>query len=104
MSDILIIETGLVFLKVTSDREIIIENVSTLQVKNNSFLGVKINDFEIHPNEHFTLVVPDGTTSKVNLDIVFDKTDNGSSGEFTKFSWNKKELHIIYKKLITCKI
>jgi hypothetical protein len=104
MTDITLIETGLVFLKVTTDREITIENVSTLQVKNNSFVSLKINDFELKPNEHFTLVVPDGTISKVFLDIVFDKIDNGIDGDFTKFTWNKRELDIIYKKLITCKI
>jgi hypothetical protein len=104
MNDITLIETGLVFLKVKSDREIPIDNVSTLQVKNNGFVPVFINELELQPNEHFTLVVPDGTITKVVLDIQFSKTDNGIDGEFKKFSWNKKELDIIYKKLITCKI
>jgi len=104
MNDITLIETGLVFLKVKTDREITIENISTLQVRNNGFVPVLINELLIQSSEHFTLVVPDGTITKVVLDIQFTKTDNGIGGEFKKFSWNKKELDIIYKKLITCKI
>ncbi|WP_281322074.1 hypothetical protein [Flavobacterium aestivum] len=103
MNDISLIETGLVFLKVKSDREIPIENVTTLQVKNNGLVSVFINELELHPNEHFTLAVPDGTITKVILDIQFSKTDDGIEGVFKKFSWHKKELDIIYRKLITCK-
>jgi hypothetical protein len=103
MNDISLIETGLVFLKVKSDREIQIDNVTTLQVKNNGFVSVFINELELHPSEHFTLAVPDGTITKVLLDIQFSKTDNEPHKEFEQFSWNRKELDIIYRKLITCK-
>ena len=101
--DILIVNTGVVFLKLKKDQDITIEDVTTLQVINSGFVPVFINDLELASKERATIVVSDGSTSKVELSIRFAPTDTSGSSEFSKFSWNKKELDIVYKKLIRCR-
>jgi hypothetical protein len=101
--DILIITTGVVFLKLKKDQDITIDDVTTLQVINNGFVPVFINDLELASKERLTIVVSDGSTSKVELSVRFATTDINVSKEFSKFSWNKKELDIVYKKLIRCR-
>ena len=101
--DILIISTGVVFLKLKKDQDITIDDVTTLQVINNGFVPVFINDLELASKERLTIVVSDGSTSKVELSVRFATTDTNVSKEFSKFSWNKKELDIVYKKLIRCR-
>ena len=101
--DILIINTGVVFLKLRKDQDITIEDVTTLQVMNSGFMPVFINDMELVRKERSTIVVSDGSTSKVELSIRFAPTDTNGSSEFSKFSWNEKELYIVYKKLIRCR-
>lgn len=103
VQDIIKINTGVVFFKLTQDKEITIENVTTLQVRNNGILSVFINDFEVASKESFVLVTPDGTISKIDLDIRFDTPNKGSIEELSTFSWREKEINIIYKKLIKCK-
>lgn len=92
--------TGVVFLKLKEDKEITVENVTTLQVRNNGVVSVFVNDFEVASKETFVLVTPDGTHSKIDLSIRFGNTE---SGDFQNSSWNKKELDIIYKKTLRCK-
>jgi recombination associated protein RdgC len=101
--DILIITTGVVFLKLKKDQDITIDDVTTLQVINNGFVPVFINDLELASKERLTIVVSDGSTSKVELSVRFATTDTNVSKEFSKFSWNKKELDIVYKKIIRCR-
>ncbi|WP_269223621.1 hypothetical protein [Flavobacterium sp. IMCC34518] len=101
--DILIVNTGVVFLKLKNDHDITIDDVTTLQVINSGFVPVFINDLELASKERATIVVSDGTTSKVELSIRFAPIESNASKEFSKFSWNKKELDIVYKKLIRCR-
>lgn len=92
--------TGVVFFKIKEDKEITVENVRTLQVRNNGVVSVFVNDFEIASKESFVLVIPDGTQSNVVLDIRFGEIEFGNFGSS---SWNKKELDIIYKRILKCK-
>lgn len=103
IKDIISINTGVVFLKFKQDNEVTIDDVTTLQVINNGFVSVFVNDFELASKEQLMLVPPDGTTSKVELTIRFATIDNSPTSDFTKFTWNRKELDIIYKKFIRCK-
>ncbi|WP_131701565.1 hypothetical protein [Flavobacterium sp. ABG] len=101
MKDIIVVNTAVVFLKLKQDKEISFDNVTTLQVVNSGFVTVFVNDFEIASKEKITLVPPDGTTSKVELNIRF-ATDTDTTEKFSGFTWNKKEIDIIYKKFIKC--
>jgi hypothetical protein len=104
IKDFIAVITGVVFLKIKDDKDsITIENVTTLQVRNNGISSVFVNDFEIASKESFVIVPPDGTISKIDLNIRFDKTNEGVLQEFSSFTWNKKEIDIIYKKFIRCK-
>ncbi|WP_166919818.1 hypothetical protein [Flavobacterium poyangense] len=117
MKDIIRVNTGVVFLKIKEDKELTIDDVTTLQVINSGFVNVFVNDFEIASGEKITLVAPDGTLSKVELNIRFASIDNSSvvdtnptmdltysmgGNDFSIFTWNRKEIDIIYKKFITC--
>jgi hypothetical protein len=102
IKDIISINTGVVFLKFKEDKEVTIDDVTTLQVVNSGFVSVFVNDFELASKERLTIVPPDGTTSKVELTIRF-ASDTTPTSDFSKFTWNKKELDIIYKKYIRCK-
>jgi hypothetical protein len=103
LQDIILLQTGVVFLKVKENKEISIDQLTTLQVVNSGFVSVFVNDLEIASGQNITLVPADNTLSKVDLSICFAEVDTGAEKEFSKFSWNKKELTIIYKKLIRCK-
>ena len=103
IKDIISINTGVVFLKFKEDKEVTIDDVTTLLVVNSGFVSVFVNDFELASKERLTIVPPDGTTSKVELTIRFATIDNSQRSDFSKFTWNKKELDIIYKKYIRCK-
>ena len=98
--DIITQNTGVVFFKITEDKEITVENVTTLQVRNNGVVSVFINDFEIASKENFVLVTPDGTQSSMILHIRFGEVEFEGLGNS---SWNKKELDIIYKRILKCK-
>jgi hypothetical protein len=102
MKDIIRVNTGVVFLKIKEDKELTIDDVTTLQVINSGFVNVFVNDFEIASGEKITLVAPDGTLSKVELNIRFASPESEVQSEFLNFTWNKKEIDIIYKKFITC--
>ncbi|KFF17365.1 hypothetical protein [Flavobacterium hydatis] len=113
IKDIISINTGVVFLKFKQDNELTIDDVTTLQVVNSGFVTVFVNDFELASKERLTIVPPDGTTSKVELTIRFARVDTSPSieysrertitSDFSMFTWNKKEIDIIYKKYIRCK-
>lgn len=100
VQDIITKVTGVVFLKLKEDKEISIDNVTTLQVRNSGVVSVFINDFEIASKETFVLITSDGSRSKIDLNIRFGLTESAESGNS---SWNKKELDIIYKKTLKCK-
>lgn len=94
------VKTGVVFLKIKKDNSTIsIDDVTTLKVKNNGVTTVFVNDVEIASKEVFTLVDFDGTTSKIDLDIRFGSALDSQPSA----SWNKKELDIIYKKILKCR-
>lgn len=101
LQDLTILQTGVVFLRVKEDKEISIENVTTLQVVNSGFVSVFVNELEIKSGENITLVYPDNTLSNIDLAVRFAEIDTVDG--FGAFTWNKKELTIIYKKLIKCK-
>jgi hypothetical protein len=102
MKDIIRVNTGVVFLKIREDKELTIDDVTTLQVINSGFVNVFVNDFEIASGKKITLVAPDGTLSKVELNIRFASAESEAQSEFLNFTWNRKEIDIIYKKFITC--
>ncbi|MCV9929055.1 hypothetical protein OIU83_15425 [Flavobacterium sp. LS1R49] len=103
IKDIITINTGVVFLKFKQDNELTIDDVTTLQVVNSGFVSVFVNDFELASKERLTIIPPDGTTSKVELTIRFATIDSSPTSDFSLFTWNKKEIDIIYKKYIRCK-
>lgn len=88
-------KSGVVFLAITENTKITIENVTSLQVCNKGKTNVTVNGISFSDstetnNDFKTLVIADGTVSTIDLDIEF--ISNG----------NPKKLQIIYKKIIGC--
>lgn len=73
----------------------ILENVTSLYVVNKGISIVSINGVLIYPTQKQILIVPDGTYSKVQLEVNYQVTSNRKKG----FSEQNKIL-LIYKKLI----
>ena len=73
----------------------ILENVTSLSVVNKGTSIVSINGVLIYPTQKQILIVPDGTYSKVQLDVNYEVTSNRKKG----ISEQNKIL-LIYKKLI----
>ena len=73
----------------------ILENVTSLSVVNKGTSIVTINGVLIYPTQKQILIVPDGTYSKVQLDVNYEVTSNRKKG----ISEQNKIL-LIYKKLI----
>ena len=73
----------------------ILENVTSLSVVNKGTSVAIINGVSIHPTQKQILIVPDGTYSKVQLDVSYIFTGKRKKG----FSEQNKIL-LIYKKLI----
>ena len=73
----------------------ILENVTSLSVVNKGTSIVSINGVLIYPTQKQILIVPDGTYSKVQLEVNYQVTSNRKKG----FSEQNKIL-LIYKKLI----
>ena len=99
LQELSILETGVVFLRIQEDKEFGTDQVTTLQVINTGYASVFVNELEIKVGEKHTLVPFDNTLSKVDLSIRFADVDTS----IPAFTWNKKEITIIYKKLIRCK-
>ena len=73
----------------------ILENVTSLSVVNKGTSIVSINGVLIYPTQKQILIVPDGTYSKVQLELNYQVTSNRKKG----ISEQNKIL-LIYKKLI----
>jgi hypothetical protein len=73
----------------------ILENVTSLSVVNKGTSIVTINGVVIYPTQKQILIVPDGTYSKVQLEVNYTVTSNRKKG----ISEQNKIL-LIYKKLI----
>lgn len=73
----------------------ILENVTSLSVVNKGTSIVTINGVLIYPTQKQILIVPDGTYSKVQLEVNYTVTSNRKKG----ISEQNKIL-LIYKKLI----
>lgn len=73
----------------------ILENVTSLCVVNKGTNIAQINGVLIYPTQKQILVVPDGTYSKVQLEVKYIETNNSIKG-YTP----KNKILLIYKKLI----
>jgi hypothetical protein len=73
----------------------ILENVTSLSVVNKGTSIVTINGVVIYPTQKQILIVPDGTYSKVQLEVNYTLASNRKKG----ISEQNKIL-LIYKKLI----
>jgi hypothetical protein len=73
----------------------ILENVTSLCVVNKGTSIAQVNGVLIYPTQKQILVVPDGTFSKVQLEVIYTDTNNSKKG-YTP----KNKILLIYKKLI----
>jgi hypothetical protein len=73
----------------------ILENVTSLCVVNKGTSIAQVNGVLIYPAQKQILVVPDGTYSKVQLDVNYIDTNNSIKGNTPK-----NKILLIYKKLI----
>ncbi|MBS7787319.1 hypothetical protein KIH23_08410 [Flavobacterium sp. CYK-55] len=73
----------------------VLENVTSLCVVNKGTSIAQVNGVLIYPTQKQILVVPDGTYSKVQLEVIYTDTNNSKKG-YTP----KNKILLIYKKLI----
>lgn len=73
----------------------VLENVTSLCIVNKGASIAQINGVLIYPTQKQILIVPDGTYSKVKLEVNYTDTNNSIKG-FTP----KNKILLIYKKLI----
>ena len=73
----------------------ILENVTSLSVVNKGTSIVSINGVLIYPTQKQILIVPDGTYSKVQLEVNYQVTSDGKKGIL-----EQNKILLIYKKLI----
>ena len=73
----------------------VLENVTSLCIVNKGTSIAQINGVLIYPTQKQILVVPDGTYSKVQLEVNYIETNNSIKG-YTP----KNKILLIYKKLI----
>lgn len=73
----------------------VLENVTSLCVVNKGTSIAQVNGVLIYPTQKQILVVPDGTYSKVQLDVNYIDTNNSIKGNTPK-----NKILLIYKKLI----
>lgn len=73
----------------------ILENVTSLSVVNKGTSIVSINGVLIYPTQKQILIVPDGTYSKVQLEVNYTNTTN-----LKKDISEQNKILLIYKKLI----
>lgn len=74
----------------------ILENVTSLCIVNKGTSIAQVNGVLIYPTQKQILVVPDGTYSKVQLEVNYIDTNNSSIKGYTP----KNKILLIYKKLI----
>lgn len=72
----------------------ILENVTSLSVLNNGNSIAIINGVKIYPTQKQILIVPDGTFSKVQLEVSYMPTT--AKVEYS----NQNKILLIYKKLM----
>jgi len=73
----------------------VLENVTSLCVVNKGTSIARVNGVLIYPTQKQILVVPDGTYSKVQLEVNYIDTNNSKKGYAPK-----NKILLIYKKLI----
>lgn len=73
----------------------VLENVTSLCVVNKGTSIAQVNGVLIYPTQKQILVVPDGTYSKVQLEVIYTDTNNSKKGYIPK-----NKILLIYKKLI----
>lgn len=73
----------------------VLENVTSLCVVNKGTSIAQVNGVLIYPTQKQILVVPDGTYSKVQLEVIYTDINNSKKG-YTP----KNKILLIYKKLI----
>jgi hypothetical protein len=89
------VESAFIIKEFREEQIPILENVTSLCVVNKGSSIAQINGVLIYPTQKQILVVPDGTYSKVQLEVNYIDTNNSIKG-YTP----KNKILLIYKKLI----
>jgi len=89
------VESAFIIKEFREEQIPILENVTSLCVVNKGSSIAQINGVLIYPTQKQILIVPDGTYSKVQLEVNYTVTSNRKKG----ISEQNKIL-LIYKKLI----
>jgi hypothetical protein len=89
------VESAFIIKEFREEQIPILENVTSLCVVNKGSSIAQINGVLIYPTQKQILVVPDGTYSKVQLEVNYIETNNSIKG-YTP----KNKILLIYKKLI----
>ena len=89
------VESAFIIKEFREEQIPILENVTSLCVVNKGSSIAQINGVLIYPTQKQILVVPDGTYSKVQLEVKYIETNNSIKG-YTP----KNKILLIYKKLI----
>lgn len=89
------VESAFIIKEFREEQIPILENVTSLCIVNKGTSIVSINGVLIYPTQKQILIVPDGTYSKVQLEVNYIVANEGKKG----ISEQNKIL-LIYKKLI----
>ena len=89
------VESAFIIKEFREEQIPILENVTSLCIVNKGSSIAQINGVLIFPTQKQILVVPDGTYSKVQLEVNYIETNNSIKG-YTP----KNKILLIYKKLI----
>jgi hypothetical protein len=89
------VESAFIIKEFREEQIPILENVTSLCIVNKGSSIAQINGVLIYPTQKQILVVPDGTYSKVQLEVKYIETNNSIKG-YTP----KNKILLIYKKLI----
>lgn len=89
------VESAFIIKEFREEQIPILENVTSLCIVNKGSSIAQINGVLIYPTQKQILVVPDGTYSKVQLEVNYIETNNSIKG-YT----HKNKILLIYKKLI----
>ncbi|CAN1543162.1 hypothetical protein OX284_005770 [Flavobacterium sp. SUN046] len=89
------VESAFIIKEFREEQIPILENVTSLCIVNKGSSIAQINGVLIYPTQKQILVVPDGTYSKVQLEVNYIETNNSIKG-YTP----KNKILLIYKKLI----
>lgn len=89
------VESAFIIKEFREEQIPILENVTSLCIVNKGSSIAQINGVLIYPTQKQILVVPDGTYSKVQLEVNYIETNNSIKGNTPK-----NKILLIYKKLI----